>query len=125
VAVSLVLVVLEARHRLRQPQPRSLPPTLNRRSRGTKSEYAATAPDCLDAVTGEAARGRTLTRIFHATIRGLSRSMVTRHSYESADVLRHGFRLSEQFRPGVAASESGWGVMGELNLAKVRALAPQ
>jgi hypothetical protein len=38
--------------------------------------------------------------------------------------LRRGFRLSEQFRPGRPASESGWGALGELNLAKVRALAP-
>lgn len=117
-------MVLAARHGLRQPQPRSFPPTLNRRSRGAKSEYPATAPDCLDPVTGEAARGCTLTRIFHATIRGLSRSTVTRHSYELADLLRRGFRLSEQFRPGRPASKSGWGALGELNLAKVRALAP-
>ncbi|MFL5333130.1 MAG: hypothetical protein ACJ8H8_08085 [Geminicoccaceae bacterium] len=38
-----------------------------------------------------------------------------------ADLYRRGFRLYEQFRPGVPAGESGWGAMGELDLVKVRA----
>jgi hypothetical protein len=43
-------------------------------------------------------------------------------AYEPADLYRHGFRLCEQFRPGVPAGESGWGAFGELDLAKVREL---
>jgi len=43
-------------------------------------------------------------------------------AYEPADLFRRGFRLYEQFRPGVPAGEPGWGGMGELDLAKVRAL---
>ena len=42
---------------------------------------------------------------------------------EPADLCRRGFRLYEQFRPAVPAGESGWGAKGELDLAKVRALA--
>ena len=45
-------------------------------------------------------------------------------AYEPADLYRRGFRLYEQFRPGVPAGESGWGALGELDLAKVRALVP-
>jgi hypothetical protein len=43
---------------------------------------------------------------------------------EPGDLYRRGFRLYEQFRPGVPAGESGWGALGELDLAKVRALVP-
>src|SRR4051812_28614576 len=43
---------------------------------------------------------------------------------EPADLCRRGFRLYEQFRPPVPAGESGWGAKGELDLAKLRALAP-
>src|SRR3954471_745175 len=43
---------------------------------------------------------------------------------EPADLYRRGFRLYERFRPGVPAGESGWGALGELDLAKVRALVP-
>src|SRR5215208_1067993 len=43
---------------------------------------------------------------------------------EPVDLYRRGFRLYEQFRPGVPAGESGWGAKGELDLAKVRALVP-
>src|SRR3954452_20947288 len=45
-------------------------------------------------------------------------------AYEPADLYRRGFRLYEQFRPGVPAGESGWGAVGELDLAKVRGLLP-
>jgi hypothetical protein len=44
---------------------------------------------------------------------------------EPADLHRRGFRLYEQFRPGVPAGESGWGALGELDLAKVRELVPK
>jgi len=37
---------------------------------------------------------------------------------EPVDLYRRGFRLYEQFRPGVPAGESGWGALGELGLAK-------
>jgi hypothetical protein len=37
------------------------------------------------------------------------------------DLNRRGFRLYERFRPEVPAGESGWGALGELDLAKVRA----
>jgi hypothetical protein len=43
-------------------------------------------------------------------------------AHEPADLNRRGFRLYEAFRPGVPAGESGWGAVGELDLAKVRAL---
>jgi hypothetical protein len=43
---------------------------------------------------------------------------------EPADLCRRGFRLYEQFRPGVPAGESGWGAKGELDLPKLRALVP-
>src|SRR4051794_25697170 len=43
-------------------------------------------------------------------------------AYEPGELHRRGFRLYEQFRPGVPAGESGWGAKGELDLAKVRAL---
>ena len=42
---------------------------------------------------------------------------------EPGDLNRRGFRLYEWFRPSVPAGESGWGAMGELDLAKVRAAA--
>jgi len=45
-------------------------------------------------------------------------------AYEPADLYRRGFRLCKQFRPGVPAGESGWGALGELDLAKVRGLVP-
>src|SRR4051794_1450672 len=45
-------------------------------------------------------------------------------AHEPADLHRRGFRLYEQFRPGVPAGESGWGALGELDLAKVCALVP-
>src|SRR4051794_16839229 len=45
-------------------------------------------------------------------------------AYEPVDLYRRGFRLYEQFRPSVPVGESGWGARGELDLAKVRALAP-
>src|SRR4051794_18475215 len=45
-------------------------------------------------------------------------------AYEPADLYRRGFRLYEQFRPGVPAGEAGWGALGELELAKVRGLLP-
>jgi hypothetical protein len=45
-------------------------------------------------------------------------------AYEPADLHRRGFWLYEQFRPGVPAGESGWGALGELDLAKLRALVP-
>ena len=45
-------------------------------------------------------------------------------AYEPVDLYRRGFRLYEQFRPGVPAGESGWGALGELDLAKVRGLIP-
>jgi hypothetical protein len=37
---------------------------------------------------------------------------------EPVDLYRRGFRLYEQFRPGVPAGESGWGALGELGRAK-------
>jgi hypothetical protein len=46
-------------------------------------------------------------------------------AHEPADLYRRGFRLYEQFRPGVPAGESGWGALGELDLAKVRELVPK
>jgi hypothetical protein len=33
-------------------------------------------------------------------------------AYEPADLYRRGFRLYEQFRPGVPAGEFGWGALG-------------
>src|SRR3954453_1305234 len=45
-------------------------------------------------------------------------------AHEPADLYRRGFRLYEQFRPSVPAGESGWGALGELDLAKVRGLLP-
>ena len=42
---------------------------------------------------------------------------------EPGDLNRHGFRLYERFRPSVPAGGFGWGAMGELDLAKVRAAA--
>ena len=42
-------------------------------------------------------------------------------AHEPGDLNRRGFRLYERFRPEVPAGESGWGAMGELDLAKVRA----
>jgi hypothetical protein len=45
-------------------------------------------------------------------------------AYEPADHYRRGFRQYEQFRPGVAAGESGWGALGELDLTKVQKLLP-
>ena len=45
-------------------------------------------------------------------------------AYEPVDLYRRGFRLYEQFRPSVPAGESGWGALGEVDLAKVRALVP-
>jgi hypothetical protein len=45
-------------------------------------------------------------------------------AYGPADLYRRGFRLYEQFRPGVPAGESGWGVAGALDLPKVQALVP-
>jgi hypothetical protein len=44
--------------------------------------------------------------------------------WEPVDLYRRGFQLYEQFRPSVPAGESGWGALGELDLAKVRALVP-
>src|SRR5215213_529031 len=43
---------------------------------------------------------------------------------EPTELYRRGFRLYEQFRPSVPAGESGWGALGELDLAKLRALVP-
>jgi hypothetical protein len=45
--------------------------------------------------------------------------------YQPADLYRRGFRLYEQFRPGVPAGESGWGALGELDLARMRSLVPK
>src|SRR3954452_8583600 len=45
-------------------------------------------------------------------------------AYEPADLYRRGFRLYEEFRPSVPACESGWGALGELDLAKVQGLVP-
>jgi hypothetical protein len=45
-------------------------------------------------------------------------------AHEPSDLFRRGFRPYEQFRPGVPAGESGWGALGELDLAKVRGLVP-
>ena len=44
-------------------------------------------------------------------------------AHEPGDLNRRGFRLYERFRPEVPRGESGWGAMGELDLAKVRAAA--
>mgnify|MGYP000399673814 CR=1 FL=1 len=45
-------------------------------------------------------------------------------SFEPVELQRHGFRLYERFRPDVPTGESGWGAMGELDLAKVRGATP-
>jgi hypothetical protein len=42
--------------------------------------------------------------------------------YNPAELQRRGFRLYESFRPSVPRGESGWGALGELDLAKVRAV---
>ena len=39
---------------------------------------------------------------------------------DPAELQRRGFRLYERFRPDVPRGESGWGAIGELDLAKVR-----
>ena len=44
-------------------------------------------------------------------------------AHEPADLNRRGFRLYERFRPEIPRGESGWGALGELDLAKVRAAA--
>jgi len=44
--------------------------------------------------------------------------------YEPVDLYRRGFRLYEQFRPGVPAGESGWGALGEMDLVKAQGLVP-
>jgi hypothetical protein len=62
---------------------------------------------------------------FGARLEDASRAMADlAAAYEPADLYRRGFRLYEQFRPGVPAGESGWGALGELDLAKLRALVP-
>jgi hypothetical protein len=38
-------------------------------------------------------------------------------AFEPADLYRRGSRLYEQFRPGVPRGQSGWGALGELDLA--------
>ena len=43
-------------------------------------------------------------------------------AHEPADLHRCGFRPYEQFRPSAPAGEGGWGGIGEMDLAKVRAL---
>jgi hypothetical protein len=43
--------------------------------------------------------------------------------YGPDELHRRGFRLYEQFRPGVPAGERGWGAVGELDIAMVRAAA--
>jgi hypothetical protein len=45
-------------------------------------------------------------------------------SYPPEELHRRGFRLYEGFRPGVPAGERGWGAMGELDLAAIRAPRP-
>ena len=40
-------------------------------------------------------------------------------AHEPGDLNRRGFRLYERFRPEVPRGESGWGAVGELDLAKV------
>ena len=35
------------------------------------------------------------------------------------------FRLYEEFRPGIPKGVAGWGAKGELDLNRVRALAPK
>lgn len=45
-------------------------------------------------------------------------------AYPPEELQRRGFRLYEQFRPGVPAGERGWGAKGELDLTAIRALRP-
>jgi hypothetical protein len=40
------------------------------------------------------------------------------------ELFRRGFRLYEAFRPSVPLGERGWGAVGELDLAAIRALKP-
>jgi hypothetical protein len=44
--------------------------------------------------------------------------------FTPGELHRQGFRFYERFRPSVPAGERGWGAMGELDLAAVRALRP-
>jgi hypothetical protein len=45
-------------------------------------------------------------------------------AFPPEELHRRGFRLYEAFRPSVPAGERGWGAVGELDLAAVRALRP-
>lgn len=45
-------------------------------------------------------------------------------AFPPEELHRRGFRLYEQFRPSVPAGERGWGAVGELDLAAIRALRP-
>jgi hypothetical protein len=66
-----------------------------------------------------------LTGKFGARIEDARRAMADlAAACEPADPYRRGFRLYEQFRPGVPAGESDRGALGELDLAKLRALLP-
>ena len=45
-------------------------------------------------------------------------------AFEPEELHRRGFRLYESFRPGVPVGERGWGAVGELDLAAIRAQKP-
>ena len=45
-------------------------------------------------------------------------------AFEPEELHRRGFQLYERFRPGVPAGERGWGALGVLDLATIRALKP-
>jgi hypothetical protein len=44
-------------------------------------------------------------------------------AHEPADLYRRGFRLYEQFRPGVPAEKADWSAKGELKVAELHAAA--
>ena len=46
-------------------------------------------------------------------------------AFNSDQLAREAFRLYEEFRPGIPESVAGWGAKGELDLTRVRALAPK
>ncbi len=46
-------------------------------------------------------------------------------AFKPDELAREAFRLYEEFRPGIPEGVSGWGAKGELDLNRVRALAPK
>lgn len=64
--------------------------------------------------------GRYLAGKFGADLEDVRRAMTTlAQSMPAEDLAQQAFRLYEAFRPAVGSGASGWGVVGELDLAKL------